>query len=243
MSRTCRMLPKCQDQPVRAGGRWLLPRRACSLLLAGAFAAAVVLPGCNILGPAGYFILGPEKQPAAYTLDREQVGVIVIDDKANVVPHRSLRELIGRTAEEEILAQKLMKDMVKSSLALAVLSRERFGEKQTIAEIGQALKADVVIYATVDDFSLTQDQQSVTPMAKLRVKVVSVKTGERLFPDKDQTEPFPLSIRLPAQAMDKPTGAAILQNQQELARLTGLALARMFYEHIPSKPGRLKEIR
>lgn len=240
---TARCDVTCGDRKAR---RWSWPRetlRAAVGVAALLLLACAVLPGCNILGPAGYFIMGPEKQPAVYTLDPQKVGVIVIDDKVNVTPQRSLREIIGRTAEEEILTKNLVKDMVKSSQALAVLSRERFGERMTIAELGKSLQADVVIYCTMDDFSLTQDGQSVTPESAMRVKIVDVKTSERVFPGKDATEWYPLKIKLPAQSMEKPSGSAILQNQQDLARLTGLALARMFYEHIPNEPDRLKEIR
>lgn len=204
-------------------------------------AALTSLGGCNILGPAGYFILGPDKQPAVYQLDPEKVTVIIIDDKANIVPQRSLRETMGRAAEEDLLAKGAVKEMVKSAQGLAVLSRERFGERMTIQELGAALKADVVIFAAIDDFSLSQDGQSITPLARMRVKVVDVASGERRFPGPNATEWYPLEIRLPAQSMEKPTGAAIMQSNQQLARLAGIGLAQMFYEHIPSSPDKLKD--
>jgi hypothetical protein len=211
---------------------------ACRALVLVAVAA---LSGCNILGPAGYFILGPDKQQAVYKLDPTKATVIVIDDKANIVPQRSLREVIGRTAEEDLLAKGTVKDMVKSAQALGVLSRERFGSPMTIQELGQSLKADVVIFTAIDEFSLSQDGQSVTPLSKLRMKVVDVATGQRVFPEPNAPEWYPLAIRLPAQSMEKPTGAAIMQGNQSLARITGIALAQLFYEHVPNSPDKLKD--
>lgn len=223
---------------VQMGQRGLFGR---AVALVVAVAALTSLGGCNILGPAGYFILGPDKQPAVYKLDPEKVTVIVVDDKANIVPQRALRETMGRAAEEDLLEKGVVKEMVKSSQALAVLSRERFGERMTIQELGTALKADVVIFAAIDDFSLSQDGQSVTPLTRMRLKVVDVASGERKFPAPNETEWYPLAIRLPAQSMEKPTGAAIMQSNQQLARLAGIALAQTFYEHVPSSPDKLKD--
>nr|MCU0689086.1 hypothetical protein [Phycisphaerales bacterium] len=156
---------------------------------------------------------------------------------------RSLREVIGRTAEQELLAQKKVNTMISSSQALGVLARERFGERMTIDELGKALKADVVIFVAMDDFALTQDGQSISPLSRLRLKVVNVADGARLFPKPaaGTAEWFDLRVTLPAQSMERPTGAALMQANQDLARITGDQLAKVFYEHIPDAPTRLRE--
>jgi hypothetical protein len=217
-----------------------LARAALGCLLG---ASALPLAGCNILGPAIFFVKGPDKQPAAFELDPTKATVIVIDDKANIVPQRSLREVIGRTAEQDLLSQKKVTTMISSSQALGVLARERFGERMTIDEVGKALKADVVIYVAMDDFALTQDGQSISPLSRLRLKVVNVADGGRLFPAPaaGAAEWFELRVTLPAQSMERPTGAALMQANQDLARITGEQLAKVFYEHIPDAPTRLRD--
>jgi len=214
-------------------------RLACLLCLA---ATAALLAGCNIIGPIAVLASGPPKTQAQYTLDPTKVTVIVIDDRASRTPQRSLRDIVGRSAEEEILRRKLVNDMVKSNLALGVMARERFGSPLTIAELGQALKAETVIYATVDEFALSPDGQTYSPFTRLRVRVVDATTGNRLFPPPGTTDWAKLDVDIPAQATEKPGGGEQNAALQDLARVTGLALAQMFYTHENREaPKRLRE--
>jgi hypothetical protein len=219
------------------------------LVLAMAGCAMATGAGCNILGPIMMVASGPPTAPAAFTIPEGKSAVIIIDDPANRVPQRSLREVIGRTAEQDMLERKAAKDMIQSGQALAVLARERFGQKQTIDALGRSLKADIVIYATVDVFTLTDDGQTFAPRSAMRVKVVDSATGDRLYPPESVTEWHPIAVRLPPQAIESPvgqSGATGMQMQafQDLAGLTGVALGRMFYKHeIGNDPNQLRERR
>lgn len=198
-------------------------------LLAAAF---VSLAGCNIIGPAFVLVHGPEKVQAAYELDKTKSTVIFIDDR---VPYtsRAVRDVIGRTAEEALLEEKALKDVVSGKSIQAVVARERFGKPMGIADVGKAVGADVVIYAWVDGFTLSQDGQTFTPSAALRVKVIDAATKERLFPKPDASEPwYPLVVQPPPQQGFRPgTPAEEDKARQDLARVVGLALARVFFEH------------
>lgn len=213
------------------------------LLACFAGAALLCAVGCNIVGPALYLAHGPEKVPAVFTLPKDRSAVIVIDDRASVVPQRSLRDTIGKSAEEEILAQRLVREMIAARLASAVMARERRGEPMGIAEIGQAVNADAVIYVRMDRFSLSEDGQSLTPIATGKVKVVDSKTGVRLGPPENAPiDAYDLVVRLPAQGMTGPTTANELAMLQNLARVTGVYLSRMFYDaEKMSEPTKLQE--
>lgn len=215
--------------------------------LAGVCGAAVMLAGCNVAGAAYLLAKGPEKIPAVYTLPKDRTAVIVIDDRANVVPQRSLREGIGASAEKEILARGLVKDLIASRNATAVMSRERYGSPMTIAEIGAAVKADLVIYVAMDKFTLSEDGQTLMPLATGRMKVVDVKTGQRMSPPEGRSVEFhPMSVRLPAQASNAPrTTTDQLGALSDLASLTGVAISQLFYdaEKTATEPNRLKEQR
>ncbi len=208
--------------------------RSSGLLLLGTASLLAILPaGCNILGPASYFVLGPDKVPAAYTLDKNKTAVIFIDDRANRIPSRASREMIGKTAEESLLEQGVVKDMIQSRSIQAVVARERFGKPMAIAEVGKAVNADVVIYAWVDTFSMTADGQTYLPTASLRVKVIDCATTERLFPSPEATEAwYPFSISLPQQQGFVPSSTAeVAKAEQDLAKWVGISLARLFFAH------------
>lgn len=210
------------------------PLKAMALytLTACALASAALCAGCNILGPAGYFIAGPEKIKPVYQLPPDRATVIFVDDRSSRVPTRTSRELIGTTAEQTILASGVIKDMVQSRLVLAAVKAERFGTPMTIAEVGQAVKADIVIYATVDQFALSTDGQTFAPEASLRVKVIDAKSDARLWPaDSSNEGTYRLSIKLPPQQGELPTSAQRLAAEQAFARLIGDRLGKLFYEH------------
>lgn len=227
------------NAPVRA-----LRLGACAtgVLAFGAIVTSGILGGCNIVGPIAMVVAGPPKTEAQFTLPVDKTAVIVIDDRASRTPQRSLRDIVGRSAEEELLKRGLVRDMVKSNVALGVLARERFGSPMTIAELGQALKAETVIYATVDEFALSPDGQTFSPFSRMRVRVVDVASGERVFPPPGTTDWAPLNVDIPAQATENPSGGAQNSAFQDLARVTGLALAQMFYKHETREaPKRLRE--
>lgn len=215
------------DQSRRARA---LARGAAAALLA---CAALGLASCNILGPATYFVLGPDKVPAAFTLDKNKTAVVFVDDRANRIPSRASREMIGKTCEEALLEKRVVKDMIQSRSLQAVVARERFGKPMAIADVGRAVNADVVIYAWVDSFSMTADGQTYLPTASLRVKVIDCATTERLFPASTATEAWhPLTISLPQQQGFVPSSnAEVAKAEQDLARWVGIALARLFFEH------------
>lgn len=220
--------------------------RSTTALIAAALlglTVAATIGGCNLAAGAYFVLKGPDKTPAVFTLPKECTAVIALDDRGSVVPQRSLRDMIGKTAEEEILKQKLVKEMVAARLASAVMARERTGEPMGIAEIGKAVSADIVIYVVIDSFTLSEDGQTLSPVATGRVKIVESKTGTRLGPpEADPAGFFPLSVNLPPQGAVSPTTANELALLQELARVTGVYLSRMFWDaEVMTAPTKLEE--
>lgn len=206
-------------------------------------ASPLWLGGCNILGPAMYFAIGPDKVPAAFELPKDRPAVIFVDDRTNRIPQRSVRELIGTVAEKAILENRASRNMIESRRVQAVVARERFGKPMGIAEVGAALEAEIVIYAWVDQFTLTPDGQTFAPSSQLRVKVIDATTKERIFPP-PQAEPWHMvSVKVPTQQGAPPaTNAERLQAEENLARWVGRQLARQFFEHETTlDPSRLDE--
>ena len=143
---------------------------------------------------------------------------------------RKARVAIGEQAEQTLLKERGVKDRVSSQSAIQAAGTDREGKPASIAEVGAAVKADVVIYATVDEFSLTRDGQTYSPGAVLRVKVVDATGNARLWPENPAGHV--VSVRLSPKTSDLPTStAARFQAEDELARQAGQEIAWLFMDH------------
>lgn len=189
-----------------------------------------VAQGCNIVAPAAYIIHGPEKVPALYELDEERPTVVFIDDRGNRLPRRSMRQSIGEAVQQTLLSKKALKDVIDTRAALTVSNQDKAGQAMSIVDLGKAVKAEVVIYATVDGFTLSSDGQSYSPAAALRVKVIDVAADKRIWPD--EPAGHPLTLNFPARTSDVPkTSAEVRAAEDELARLIGMSVAQLFYKY------------
>ncbi len=212
------------------------PRRTRGMAALTALAAAgplAVLAGCNIVGPAFVLIHGPEKIPAAYTLDKERSAVIFVDDRANNMPRRALRITLSAEAERLILKEELVKEMISGQSALAAAGAERDGSLLSIADVGRSVSADQVIYVSIDEFTLSPDGQSFLPSISMRVKVVDAINDKRLWPE--DRNGHPLNVRLKAKGIIPSSSTERAKAEDDLARAAGEALAQLFFKHV--KPG------
>lgn len=198
--------------------------------LAIAASALALLGGCNIVGPVLYMAHGPEKTKKLHTLDPAKPTVIFIDDRQNRVPRRTLRIVMAEQAEQTLLSSKAVTDMISGQSALNAAGNDRTGRPAPIADIGRAVEAAVVIYVTVDEFTLTPDGQTYAPTARLRVKVIDV--GDEARPWPEQPEGHPIFVRTQVTGREMPSSvAARYRDEEELARLAGLHIARLFHDH------------
>lgn len=204
--------------------------KALLLLAIGGLFTAIA--GCNILGPASYLINGRERVPAQYTLDKELVTVVFIDDPLTLMPTRDARIALTRACEEEILEQGLVKDMIKGQSLIPLLRGEKRSELASVTSLGKQVKAQIVIHALVKGFSLSSDGQQYSPIAMMEVKVIDVATGKRLFPKDDgRAEAYDLSVTTTLGQGSPPiTRAQTAQAELELAKRAGSRLAKVFYE-------------
>lgn len=204
-------------------GGWTLAALTCGL-------AALAISGCNILTPVAYAVAGPGKVKKVTELDPERSYVIFIDDPSSKVASRRLRSDIADTAQESLLKRGTVKNMIDGRSAFAAAVGERYGERLSIQEIGTSLKADVVIYALLTDFSLGAEIGTFRPTATLQVKLIESETGNRIWPP-EAGSMYPLRVIMPQKPGLAPSSAAEIQKaQQDLAEYTGNALAQLFYD-------------
>lgn len=205
------------------------------LLLGSIVLSAAIPAGCNIVGPAVYFIHGPAKTPPQFVLPPDKPTIVFVDDRANILPNRSTRQRIAHAAESALLGGQAVGkgEILDSDAILTVAAQERFGKPMGIAEIGKAVGAATVIYATADSFGISPNGQEYAPFATLRVKVIDVESRERIWPTQDR-EWAPLSVSIADQGRFVPTSSSDrAAAEYKLADQTGLSLARMFIEWVP----------
>jgi len=208
------------------------PRRLARVIAALAAAAAMLSAsaGCNIVGPAFYFVHGPGTVDAVYELDKNRSTVVFIDDRGSHIPRRQLRYTIANEAQQRLLDNKAVGDLIDAQAAFAVAAQDRHSKPMSIAGIGQSVGADVVVYATMDAFQVAPTGQELQPISRMRVKVIDATTGERLFPE--EREGFSVPVVMPQQpgAFMAADSGATARAQRDLAVWTGRTLAELFYD-------------
>ena len=201
-------------------------------LLAGC-TVLLLLAGCNIVGPAFVAIHGPEKVKREYALDKERTTVVFIDDRANVLPRRTLRRDIGRSAQEMLIKKSGLKDVIDADSALQLAAAENYDAPRTIGSIGRELGADIVVYVTVDEFLVSTDGISYTPKVSMRCKVIDAANDTRLWPmGNNEQNGHAFAVAPPVSPSDTPTSnAALVRAQKDLAQLAGIGISQLFHEH------------
>jgi len=204
--------------------------RVCAgLILAGIFASG---SACNIVAPIVYVVHGPPKVKAIHELDPELKTVIFVDDRANKLPRRSLKNVIGKSAEELMISKGviLKENMIASRSATLAASSETDSELMSIADIGKAVGVDRVIYVKIEGFSISRDGTIIEPVAGAFIKVIDTAENKRLWPS--ERTGFPVKIQLPPTGSQIPTQrAGVNRIQIGVAESLGVQIARIFYEY------------
>ncbi len=193
------------------------------------------LAGCNLVGPAAYFISGPTKVPAQFELPNDRPAVVFIDDRGSSLPSRTTRQRISQAAERTLLDGKAVakSEIISSNALIPIATQERFGKPSGIVQMGKSVGADIVVYAIVDGFTLSPDGQEFAPYARARVKVVDTKSKLRLWPS-EQQEWFPIESRVPTKTALLPQNLSDRTSAEyELADMLGRDIARAFIEYSP----------
>jgi hypothetical protein len=189
------------------------------------------LAACNVVGPAALLIEGPPKIDAVYKLDPKRPTVVFVDDRNNVLKRVALRQAIAQAAQQELLDQGTLKQVIDCKAAYQVTARDKSNSVLSIVEVGKAVQAEIVIYVTVDSFGLSPDGSSYAPAASMRVKVLDVtKDDPRLWPKEREGHAFMASYRQMASKMPE-TLSEVAQAEDLLAKQCGRAIQQLFDSH------------
>lgn len=205
----------------------------------GALCIALVVTGCNVLGPASYLIGGLPKVDAVYTLDPERTTVVFVDDRANRIATNSpgVRRAVAESVTQELITRDLVPiEMMRSPLdaMAAARARDRHQELLPMGEIGRQVNADQIIYIEIVSFQLAADDGvSPRPTAACTVRVLDVVDRKRLFPPPEGTESGRYIMaqgRAVDASMAENTGAR-MRIFDGLAKTLGRDVAKLFYDH------------
>jgi len=201
-----------------------------ALLIVLASSIGALASGCNIIAPIAYAIHGPEKINPVYTLPEARTTVVFVDDPSSKIAQRRLRYAIADTATQDLLAKRVLTDMLEPRGIIAAASKEHHDDRMSITELGRSVDADIVVYALVTNYSLSPGAGTYLPTAELRVKIMDVASGQRLWPN-DEFGHL-LSVQIPQLPGQTPASAADrLAVERRLAIRAGTGLAQLFYRH------------
>lgn len=211
----------------RRGARAAVATLACAAWLPA-------LSGCNIVGPALLIVEGPPTTDAVFKLDEKRTHVIFVDDLKSRVPKRSLRTEIATSAEQTLLEEKILpqQQLIATGAIMRVAADDAFGTPMSVAQMGERVGADVVIYVSMEEWTLTQDRGTLTPKVVALVKIIDVESKERIWPKIGSGHRLTVEPRDQTNAGEVPKDlASRTAAEQALAKRCGKALAELFFEH------------
>lgn len=215
------------------GGRMPIANALMLMLLVP---AGLLLPSCNIVGPIAYLAAGPGQIDAEHELV-DRPTIVFVDDRANMLPRRSLRIVLGDSCATRLMEQEvvLQENMISTRDAIAAASGEQSGALRSVADIGEATEAAQVIYVEITGFTHSIDNARPLPAIACSVSVVDVATRTLLYPDAGESgaQHRDLLIQSPREYPSEAyrSGATRRQVEEEIAAFTGEQIAKLFYKH------------
>ncbi|MEX2671461.1 MAG: hypothetical protein WD294_05055 [Phycisphaeraceae bacterium] len=204
--------------------------------LAPAFLLPLVLVGCAAPGFLLDAFMPPDRIPAAYT-PADRTTVVFVDDPGNVLPQSSLRATLVAAVRHNLTQEEVITTFVAGNrLATARLNEPDFSD-WPIDRVGRHVEAEQVLYIRVEQFQSSEPTKTETyrPRAIVRVKLIDVETGQRLFPARDDYGTRVTTTMFFRTQQESRGTAAVLA--QTLAQKTGEDVARLFYRHEPRAVG------
>jgi len=198
-----------------------------------------LVAGCNILNPAIFILEGPPSNEAQYTLP-DRPTVVFVDDRKNLLPRTQLRTIIGDRVAGDLMRQELVSATITSRDAVAVARREESVAKPlSIAEIGEKVGAEVVIYVQIGSFNLAEPGNMPRPNGYALVKVIDATNRARLFPTDAGDSGVQVNSTMREVSMDLYNSQAGRRSiEDQLADNLGDRIAKLFYKHEKNELGK-----
>jgi len=201
-----------------------------------------LMPGCDSIAYVSH-AFEDDRIPARYQLPAGTVAVLV-DDPDYRLGDPSLPNVSAAWAVDAI-SKNVSKVKVIPVTKVVELSR-KMGQNfasMPVDQIGSELGATHVVYVFVESAGVTGDPGLYRPRAMVRVNVIEVATGKRLFPAGSMSPDVssqgtavhgePLAVSLPYSTSDQNQVAEAAVFMRQLAQEIGSSVAKVFYKHHP----------
>lgn len=205
-------------------------------VLATAAAGLLAAGGCQLGGMLAANFLPLDNIKALYKMPDEP-AVVLIDDPGH---HLATLQDLGTIAVRvggDLEENKVVTKIIPPGDVEALRVREPDFSTWPIDKVGQSVHASQVIYVLIDSFNLVSEGPGLYhPKAAARVKVIDVKTGNRVFPKNDPGG-YPITADLFYKIQDSTINGATAVLTRALADRIGENAALLFYEHKPHQAG------
>jgi hypothetical protein len=213
-----------------------MTQRAATMAMTLTLAAATLAGGLLITGcQAPAFVLSnvlPRPKIPAVFDPPDQPTIVLVDDPHHLLPNVQLMSLIAGRAASDLEENDVISQIVPHTLVEELRAREPDFVRWPIDRVGRQVGARQVVYVLIEGYDMleTDTSEIYRPTASVRVKIVDVATGQRLFPQSDALG-YPVTVQKHYRdAHDVGVGDSAIMARQ-LADRVGEDLALLFYEH------------
>ena len=207
---------------------------------------ALLVGGCNIVGPLYVLAKGPPTKEAEHVL-ADVKTVVYVDDPDNRIlsnPAVVRRDLGDRIAQDLMVSSYHVKkppispaNMISSGSAITIADQhDKAGKLLPMDEIARMCGADQLIYVKVRSFAMTPDGATPRPIASVEVKVLDVSSRARVYPSGDVPRILQAQLREVDPAAFQ-TRSSRMEVSRALAQETGKQVGQLFYKHEPKQLG------
>lgn len=199
--------------------------------------AMVALAGCQAATPILDPLFGNPSVKAVHTPDNVTT-LIFVDDPSQRLPNVPMAGLIADRAARDLQANEAITNVIEPRKLDQLRLNQPGFHTWAIDRIGRTLGAKQVIYVLVDSFvtsTVADHGELARPIASVRVKIVDVVSGRRLFPDSSDGHVLGVKFYY-KQAIDGERGTRQLL-ERKLADRVGEDIAKIFYDHTPRDLG------
>ncbi len=208
----------------------IFPKLARGLVLTCALFVALAAGGCSAPGAILYKFLGPPAIPARYNMPKTPLLVLVENAHSGAIA----------IPETDALAAVIYEDLHANQVA-PLIDPSKVHElrdhnpttfsKMSIAEIGQRVGAQQILYIRVHQLDIEAPPASDVVRLKIgaKIRIVETASARTTWPDSGDTEAF--DVETPWQRIEPGTSRSSLN--QEILRESGEEIARWFYAYKP----------
>ncbi len=215
------------DRHSRAG-RWIAA--AALLGLAG------LAGGCQVAGVVADVVSGGGSIDAVYE-PTDRTTLVLVDDPGRRLSGGDLSGLIAGRIRDALIEEKVVEHVVPTTMVQNLRQQHDNFSQWPIDKVGQHAGAEQVIYVAVEHFQLTEAGAIYRPRAAVRVKVIDVASGARLFPSPRVDRGYPVQVEQHYRDMSGATPTTESLLSRDLAEHLAAAVAKLFYKHKPPQTG------